>query len=83
MSNSNKSTHKLAVIMFTDIVGYSKLVQINEDKALDILDEHNAILRPILEKFNGNEIKTIGDAFLIQFESAISALNCAIEIQKK
>ncbi|MED5476065.1 MAG: adenylate/guanylate cyclase domain-containing protein [Candidatus Neomarinimicrobiota bacterium] len=83
MNQSEKSSHKLAVIMFTDIVGYSKLVQTNEDKALEILDEHNHIVRPIIDKYDGSEIKTIGDAFLIQFESAISALNCAIEVQKK
>jgi len=52
MSNHNKSTYKLAAIMFTDIVGFSKLVQDNEDRASDILDQHNEIVRPLLENYN-------------------------------
>ena len=83
MKESNQNIRKLAAIMFTDIVGYSKLIQKDEDKALNILDEHNAIVRPILSQFNGVEIKTIGDAFLIQFDSTLHALNCAVEIQKQ
>lgn len=83
MDGSSKNLRKLAAIMFTDIVGYSKLVQTDEEKALSILDEHNAIVRPILVKFSGEEIKTIGDAFLIQFDSALNALNAGVEIQKQ
>jgi adenylate cyclase len=83
MGEPNQNTRKLAAIMFTDIVGYSKLIQKDEDKALNILDEHNAIVRPILSQFNGEEIKTIGDAFLIQFDSTLHAINCAVEIQKQ
>ena len=83
MVNNSDINRKLAAIMFTDIVGYSKLVQVDEEKALNILDEHNAIVRPILTKFNGNEIKTIGDAFLIQFDSALHALNAGVEIQRQ
>ena len=77
------STRKLAAIMFTDIVGYSKLVQKDEEKALDLLDDHNNIVRPVISEHGGEEIKTIGDAFLIQFESALNALNCGLDIQKR
>ena len=53
MKESNQNIRKLAAIMFTDIVGYSKLIQKDEDKALNILDEQIAIVRPILSQFNG------------------------------
>jgi adenylate cyclase len=73
---------KLAAIMFTDIVGYSALSQKNEALALELLMKQNEILRPLISQFRGNEIKTIGDAFLVEFESALEAVNCALEMQK-
>ena len=75
-------TRKLAVIMFTDMVGYSKKVGENEIGALQLLSEHNAILRPQIEAHGGNVIKTIGDAFMADFDSAANAVNCAAEIQR-
>lgn len=56
---------KLAAIMFTDMVGYSALSQRDEKLAQALLQEHREILRPIFPRFNGTEIKTIGDGFLI------------------
>src|SRR5881396_3452958 len=73
---------KLAAIMFTDMVGYSALAQRDDKIALELLEEHRRLLRELFPQFNGTEIKTIGDAFLVEFGSALEAAQCAIEIQR-
>jgi adenylate cyclase len=80
--SANTEQRKLAAIMFTDMVGYSTLAQRDDKLALELLEEHRQLLREILPHFNGTEIKTIGDAFLIEFNSALEAAQCAIEIQR-
>jgi TolB-like protein/class 3 adenylate cyclase/Tfp pilus assembly protein PilF len=79
---SETEQRKLAAIMFTDMVGYSALSQNNPKVAVELLEEHREILREIFPKFNGTEIKTIGDAFLVEFNSALEAAQCAIAIQR-
>ncbi len=61
--------------------GYTSLMERDEKLALGLLETQNALLRSILRQYNGREVKTIGDAFLIEFDSAVEAVLCAIEFQ--
>jgi adenylate cyclase len=81
--NSPMSQRHLAAILFTDIAGYSAIAQRDDGLALALLEEHREILRPLFAQFGGQEIKTIGDAFMVEFSSALSAANCAVEIQRE
>ena len=69
--------------MFTDIVGYSKMVGRDESHALKLLDEHNTLISKSIEGHNGHIIKFIGDAVFAQFEKPGEASQCAVNIQQK
>lgn len=82
-SSSTSINRELAAIMFTDIFGFSKEMSQDEERMFLKLQTHNKIIRDSLAKFDGKEIKTMGDAFLLKFSVAINAVRCAIECQQE
>jgi len=72
---------QLAAIMFTDIEGYTALMQQNEGKAIQAREKHRLIFNSITEKHEGRILQYYGDGTLSIFDSAIEAVNCAIEMQ--
>lgn len=78
----NQRPRRLAAIMFTDIVNFTRLTQADESKALDILSGHKSLLEPMFDKYHGRIIKMLGDGYLVIFDSALQASKCAIDIQE-
>ena len=72
---------KLAAIVFTDIVGYTKLSANDEESAFRLIEIQREIIKPIVEEFSGNWLKEMGDGLLLSFSSSIQAVQCSIKIQ--
>jgi len=75
--------YRLAAIMYTDIVGFSRMMEDDEAGTLQILHLHNDLVRKAVERRHGTVIKTIGDAFLVDFRNTVEALQCALEVQEE
>jgi class 3 adenylate cyclase len=70
-------------IMMTDIKGFTaRTSEATRAGMLDLLTEHDRLLRPVFRHFRGTIVKTIGDAFLVWFESPTDAVLCGLTIQE-
>jgi class 3 adenylate cyclase/TolB-like protein len=75
--------HKLSAIMFTDMTGFSRKMGESEKLTLRLLRDHNRIIRFLVRKHHGEIIKSTGDGFLLDFDSAVEAVHCALEAQER
>ena len=81
--STQDTDRKIAVIFATDVVGYSKHMEKDEDATLASLNECNKIIEPIIKKQKGRIFNTGGDSVFAEFPSAVAAINMAVEFQKK
>lgn len=72
---------QLAAIMFTDIEGYSAIMQQNEQQALALKNRHREVLQQEHQHYNGRIIQYYGDGSLSIFQSAVEAVECALAMQ--
>ena len=73
---------KLTAIMFIDMVGYTAMMQEDEKKTQKLLLHQRGIIVPVVENYGGEVLRFIGDGTLCTFESAIKAVNAAVEVQR-
>ncbi len=75
-------TRRLMAILVADVVGFSRLVETDEEGTLASLKEIRAVIfDPMFEQYNGKIFKTTGDGILAAFDSVVDAVRCAIGIQ--
>jgi TolB-like protein/class 3 adenylate cyclase len=76
-------TRKLAAILVSDVVGYSRLAGADEDSTLARLRElRSTLIDPTIADHNGRVLKRTGDGALVEYRSAVDAVRCAIAIQR-
>jgi adenylate cyclase len=75
-------SRQLAAIMFTDIEGYTAIMQQNEKRALALKDRHRLILENEHKNFNGKIVQYYGDGTLSIFDSVVHAVQCALAMQE-
>ena len=78
-----KGNRKLAAVMFTDIIGYSKLIALDEDQTVDFLVDNKNSQKQIINKFRGMVWKDLGDGIMASFNTIRDSVKCAEQIVAK
>jgi adenylate cyclase len=77
-------TRRLAAILAADVVGYSRLMGIDEERTLAALKQlRRELADPKIEEHHGRLVKTTGDGLLVEFASVVDAVRCAVEVQRE
>src|SRR5689334_19812691 len=74
---------QLAAILFTDIVGYTAMMQQDEQNAVAVTKRYTSVLKQLVSSHGGEILNDYGDGCLCSFSSATGAVHCAIEIQEQ
>ena len=81
---TGKTVRRLAAVIVADVVGYSSLMEADEVNTLAGLRERRqTILQPVVKAHDGRLVKVMGDGVLVEFASAVNAVNAAVELQAK
>ena len=73
---------RLAAILAADVVGYSRLMEADEQGTLEVLKARRRdILAPLIARYRGRLVKVMGDGVLVEFASAVDAVQCAVDLQ--
>ena len=72
---------KIAVILAADIAGYSRLIAEDEEETLRRFEGYRTVFEEFVERGGGRIFNTAGDAILAEFQSAVEAVRCAIDVQ--
>lgn len=73
---------KIAVILAADIAGYSRLIAEDEEETLRRFEGYRTVFSEFVDRGNGRIFNTAGDAILAEFQSAVEAVRCAVDIQE-
>jgi len=79
----DRPARRLAAVMVTDIVGFTRLTQDDEESALALLASHQELLRPLFLAYDGHEIRATGDGFVVEFPNSLDAVRCALAVQDR
>ena len=78
-----RAQRRLAAILAADVVGYSRLMQLDESGTLAVLKARRSeVLKPAVSRHHGRIVKFMGDGVLVEFPSAVDAVECAVVLQK-
>ena len=81
--NSDSATRKLVAVMHADVKGYSRLMNENEVDTVRTLTSYKELLANSVTAHRGRVVDMAGDGFLVEFNSVVDALLCAVEFQKE
>jgi TolB-like protein len=78
-----RAQRRLAAILAADVVGYSRLMEQDESGTLAVLkSRRKGVLEPLVARYGGRIFKVTGDGVLVEFASAVNAVQCAIDLQQ-
>jgi class 3 adenylate cyclase/TolB-like protein/Tfp pilus assembly protein PilF len=74
---------RLTAVLLADVVGYSRLMNVDEEGThLRLADCFKELIEPVVALHEGRPVRSKGDGLLVEFDSAVNAVNCAVDIQR-
>lgn len=82
-TSSRPRRRRLAAVLVSDVEGFSRAMQADEEATLDLLAAHERVMDEQLDRHHGRKIKEVGDAYMVEFGSVVAAVACALDVQRR